>query len=62
MLNSEMSDIHKEDAEVYDYNNIVFYVFRDANIIRWEHDGHFYDLFADVGIINYIEMIVGNIM
>ena len=50
-----------DGAEVYESNNIVYYVFSEANIIYWEHDGNFYNLTCGFDISDCIEKIIDNV-
>ena len=62
-LNANIPDIDgvMTYSEIYKYNDIMFYVFRDANIIGWEYNGNFYNLALGFDVSEYVEKIIENI-
>jgi len=50
-----------DGTEIYENNNILFYIFTEANLILWEHDGNFYNLNCGFDISEYAEKIIENI-
>jgi hypothetical protein len=50
-----------EGAEIYEYNDISFYVFKDANLIWWEYESDFYSLELGFDITEYVEEIIESI-
>ena len=58
-LNSMLPNI--DDAEVYENNNIIFYIIPDENIMTWEYDGNFYNFTCGFDVTEYVEEIIKNI-
>ena len=50
-----------DGTEIYKNNNILFYVFEEANLIFWEYDENFYSLNCGFDISEYVEKIIENI-
>jgi len=52
-----------ENAEIYEHNGIVFYIFNfnDSGEIRWEHSGSFYSLSFEFNINEYVSAIIKSI-
>ena len=58
-LNTAIPDT--DGAEIYKSNGIVFYLFKDLNIILWEYEGNFYNLTLGFCVSGYAERIIENI-
>ena len=61
IIKLNMNIPNTEDAEIYEYNNILFYVLKNSNVILWEYDGNFYNLSLGFDIGEYAEKIIENI-
>ena len=48
-------------AEIHENNGSRFYIFKDANILRWEYDGNLYNLSFVFDIGEYVIRIIENI-
>lgn len=58
-LNSNIPNTN--NAKIYEHNNIIFYLFEEANVLLWEYNGNFYNLTCGFNIIEYAEKIIENI-
>jgi hypothetical protein len=47
-------------AEVYEHDNISFYVFNDYNVISWEYGGDFYNFVFAFDITEHSQRIIEN--
>jgi len=52
---------NKENAKIYENNNIIFYLFENVNALWWENNGNFYNLTCGFDAGNYAERIIENI-
>jgi hypothetical protein len=50
-----------DEAEIYENNGVIFYLFKDSDMICWEYGGNFYTLDCGFDINEYAEEIIKNI-
>ena len=50
-----------DGTKIYENNNILYYIFTEANLILWEYDENFYNLNCGFDVTEYAEKIIKNI-
>lgn len=58
-LNSPLPNT--DGTEIYESNNILFYIFIESNVMLWEYEGNFYNLTCGFDIVEYADEIIKNI-
>lgn len=61
VLNSTIPIDRTNGAEIYENNDVKYYVFMNSNIIWWEYNNDFYSLDCGFDIAEYAEEIIKNI-
>ena len=48
-------------TKIYEKNNVLYYIFTEANVILWEYGGNFYNLTCGFDVVECAEKIIENI-
>ena len=52
---------HTEGAELFENNGILYYIFKDSDVIWWEYNNDFYSLSCGFDINECAEEVIKNI-